>query len=61
MVVIIDMNNGERIFVQDSKQENSLSLPMETNFVCPGSQAQPVVRDELQVMPALMEHTFNTR
>ncbi len=61
MVVIIDMNNGERIFVQDSKQENTLPLLMEMSFVCPRSQAQPHVSGEQHVLPALMEHTFSTR
>jgi hypothetical protein len=59
MVIIIDMNSGERIFAQDAKPEDAQPQSMVAGFICPGSQAQPLMSDELHVMPALMEHTFS--
>lgn len=58
MVIIIDMENGERIFVQGAKQEIAPPQMNEANWVCPELQPYHPAVDELKIMPALREHPF---
>jgi hypothetical protein len=61
MVIIIDMENGERTFVQDEKQESASTLLIEPGWVCPELQPHPASTvDERKIMPALMEYPFVT-
>lgn len=60
MVIIIDMENGERAFVQDAKQESVPPQLTEAGWVCPELQPYPATVDERKIMPALMEYTFVT-
>lgn len=62
MVIIVDMENGERIFVQGEKQEGASPQLTEAGWVCPELQPVPAAVDERKIMPALMEYPFvNTR
>ena len=59
MVIIIDMENGERAFVQGEKQESVPTQLTEAGWVCPELRPHPATVDERKIiMPALMEHTF---
>ena len=60
MVIIIDMENGERAFVQGEKQKSASPQLSEPGWVCPELQPYPATFDERKIMPALMEHSFVT-
>lgn len=59
MVIIIDMENGERNFVQDVTQDNAPLQPGKLELVCPELQPYPTSVDERRIMPGLMEHPFS--
>lgn len=58
MVIIVDMENGERLFVQGEKQEGAPPQLAEAGWVCPELQPSPATIDERKIMPALMEYPF---
>lgn len=58
MVIIIDMENGERIFAQGAKQEITPPQLTEAGLVCPELQPYPEMVDERKIMPALREYPF---
>ena len=58
MVIILDMENGERIFVQGEKQEDAPPQLAEAGWVCPELQPHTATIDERKIMPALMEYPF---
>lgn len=60
MVIIIDMENGERAFVQGEKQQSAPTQLTEPAWVCPELQQRPATVDERKIMPALMEYPFVT-
>lgn len=60
MVIIIDMENGERAFVQGAKQKSVPPQLTEASWECPELQPYPTTVDERTVMPGLMEHPFVT-
>lgn len=61
MILITDMESGERVFSRDAGNNSLSHEGAAFGLVCPAAQPEITAEQFQRVLPALMEHTFGVK